>query len=188
MAGMRRGRWLGLVVGALLVAACSGGGSKAAPTTTTTSSTTSTTAPTTTTTSPESAVKTAYLAYWAMVDRVLAAPDPGDPEIPQRTAEPLLTDLRAQISTKASQHHTFTVPPGNTNTHTVTAVVASGDTATLSDCFVDGRVELGPNGEAIDAATVTKLSTVTLTFVDGEWRVSKIQITSRTQGISPCGA
>src|SRR5690242_7563572 len=106
---MSVGRWFGVgFVGLSLLAACSGGGSgPAAKATTTTVASTTTTLAVTTTTTPEDAVKQAYLDYWKMIDRLNAAPDPADPELPQRIAEPLLSTVKDQLSTQRSEGHTF---------------------------------------------------------------------------------
>src|SRR4051812_33913809 len=111
-----------VVIVAVLGAAGSGGGSgarggtttpppaAAAPATTTT--TTSTTAPTTSTTTVEDAVREAYLAYWKMIDRLAAAPDPDDPELPQRAIDPVLSIVRDDMTTRRSEGRT-TRPPAN---------------------------------------------------------------------------
>jgi hypothetical protein len=183
---MGRGLWAGLVALGLLAACSSGGGSAAK--TTTTSTTTSTTAPTTTTTSPEDAVREAYVGYWAMVDRLLAAPDANDPEPAQRALDPLLSSLVDQLATKASQGHRITVPEGNTYSHRIDSVSASPDNASLTECFVDGRVEFGPNGEIVDGKTVTKRARATLKLIASSWKVADITVTERSDGVSGCAA
>lgn len=187
---MRRGNWAGVgIAGLCLLAACSGGGSSsAAKTTTTVSSTTTTTPAPTSTTTPEDAVKQAYLDYWKMIDRILAAPDPNDPEISQRAADPLFSSLRDQLTTsKATGHHT-SVPQGNTNTHRIDSVQVTGASAQVTECFVDGRVEFGPNGEVVDGATVTKVGHASLTLSADQWKVADIRFDQRTPGVSGCAA
>jgi len=177
------------MAGLCLLAACSGGGSgSATKSTTTVSSTTTTTVAVTTTTTPEDAVKQAYLDYWKMADRLLATPDPNDPEITQRAADPLLSSLRDQLATNRSTGHHTTVPSGNTNTHRIDAVDVTGTSAQLTECFVDGRVEFGPNGEVVDDATVTKVGHASLSQVAGQWKVSDIRFDQRTPGVGTCAA
>jgi hypothetical protein len=171
----------------LLLTACSGGSGSGAKATTT-STTTSTTVATTSTTSPDDAVKEAYLDYWTMADRLLAAPDPADPEPAKRAVDPLLSSLVEQLSTNAAQGHKTTVPEGHTSSHRVDNIVTSGDTATLTECFVDGRVEFGPNGEVVDGETVTKVGTATLILAAGSWKVSDIRFGDRSPGVSGCAA
>jgi len=184
---MGRGLGAGLVA-LVLLTACSGGGGSAANTTATTSTTTSTTAPTTTTTSPEDAVKTAYLDYWKMVDRVAESPDPNDPELAQRTVEPLLSTFRDNLSTQATQGRKFSVPPGRPNSHDVRTVTVAGATATLVECFIDGRTLTDPDGNVIDDAIVSKLGNAKLLNQAGAWLVSDVVFTERTPGAGGCGA
>src|SRR4051812_30314667 len=122
------------VMGLVLVAACSGGGSGSAAPTTTTTSTTSTTAASTTTTTPEEAVKAAYLAYWKMIDRLNAAPDPADTELVTLTADPLLSQVRDDLTSKRSVGHTYETSNGRPNAHTVSGVQTTDGSATLHDC------------------------------------------------------
>src|SRR5262249_53928709 len=126
--------------------ACSGGGGgqASAPTTTTTRSTT--TQPTPTTVSEEDQVKQAYLAYWAMVDRLIAAPDAGDSELPSLAANPVLASLRDDLSTRQAQGR-ITRPPQNSKyQHRVQSTSVHGNEATVADCFIDDRVQYDSAG------------------------------------------
>jgi hypothetical protein len=185
-----RGNGRFAAIGLLVIAACSGGGGgSAAPTTTSShASTTTTTQATTTTTTVEDAVKTAYLAYWRMADRLLAAPDPNDPELTELAAEPLLSSLKDQLATSAATGHHTSVPPGRVATHRVDSVSVTQNSASLTECFVDGRVEFGPNGEVIDDALVTKTGDATMTLVLDAWKVTDIRFVSRSPGVSGCAA
>jgi hypothetical protein len=178
----RTGLFLALAL--LLVAACSSGGGSAAGTTTT--SVTSTTLATTTTTSPEDAVKTAYLAYWKMVDRVSALPDAGDPELGERATDPLLSDLRSDLGTQKLQG-TSTQPPvdADKNKHTIGSLSVSADSASFEDCFVDGRIEKHADGTSNDSV-VTKRLSVKARLDGGVWKISEVRVAERSQGISGC--
>src|SRR3954451_14881860 len=103
------------VMGLVLLAACSGGGGGSAASTTTTTSTTSTTVASTTTTTPEEAVKGADLAYWRMIDRLNAAPDPNDSVLADRTLDPLLSFVKGTLATQAVEGRTFIAMAGRPN-------------------------------------------------------------------------
>src|ERR671911_181129 len=77
-----------VVACALLVlsSGCGDDDGEAADDGTTTSTSETTVASTTTTQDPEAEVEAAYLAYWEMAKRLLAAPNPDDPEIARRAS------------------------------------------------------------------------------------------------------
>jgi hypothetical protein len=168
------------------LAACSGGkGQTEAPTTTTTAPTT--TRPTPTTLAEEDQVKAAYLAYWQTADQLFEAPGSPDTALIQRAAEPLLSAVRDDLATSAAQGSTIHVPTGATNSHSVGAVRTSTPGASLSDCWVDGRVEFANDGSIIDGQTFTKAVTATLINVDGTWKVNEIRIDRKSEGVTACG-
>src|SRR3954463_98021 len=105
----RFGRTVVVVVVVLVAACSSGGGGSVAGTTTTT---TATTVATTSTTTVEDAVREAYLAYWKMIDRLAAAPDPNDPELADRAVDPILSIVRDDMATRKSEGRS-TRPPAN---------------------------------------------------------------------------
>src|SRR5580765_6778207 len=146
-----------VAVAVVALTACSGGGggTAAAPTTTTTTAPTAT-QPTTTTLSQEEQVKQAYLAYWQTIDRLSAAPDPDDPELSHQATEPLLSFLRDDFATRAAQGRTTRYPDDPAlNSHDVKRVSISGRSATVDDCFVDGRIAVHADGST-DSDVVTK--------------------------------
>ncbi|MEY2463168.1 MAG: hypothetical protein QOH64_1306 [Acidimicrobiaceae bacterium] len=182
-------RIVGIVtLGASVLVACSGGGGAAAPTTTTASAsattTTTTLAATTTTVAPEQAVRAAYLAYWAMVDRLAAAPAAEDAELAQRTVDPLLSFLRDEFTTSASTGLTVRLPPGP-HPHRIDSVQVSSNAATVKDCYVDDRIQVDAQGNVVNNDVVTKELQATLVF-SGEWRLSQLQQLTKTGGVSGC--
>lgn len=192
-----RGAWGSLAVALVLLAgaACSDGSggtasSSATPGSASSAGSTTTTAPpstTATTVKPEEAVKAAYLAYWAMVDRLTATPDPNDPELPQRAADPLLSELRGQFTNDRASGATMESPPPNLNRHEITAVSVDGASARLSDCFVDGRVGIAGDGTR-NEDVVTKATTATLRLVNDRWLVASVVLLRRVTGASKCDA
>lgn len=183
--GMRRGLWAG--VGALLVfTACSGGSGSGAKATT--STTTSTTVATTTTTSPDDAVKTAWLGYWAMIDRLAAAPDPDDAELAQRAIDPILTDVRNDMATRKTQGRSTRPPANSRYAHHVQQVTVAGESADVRDCFIDDRVQFGPDGSVLNDEVATVRSTGKLVQNGSQWFVSSVQNEEIGNGDVGCGA
>ncbi len=173
----------GIVLVATL-AACSGsGGGTAAPTTTTTAPTTTSEA-TTTTLSPEDQVKAAYLAYWQMVDRLSAAPNPDDPQLAQQAAEPLLSFLRDDLATRAAQGRTTRYPEDPAlNSHQVHRVRVSERSAVVDDCFVDGRIAVRADG-ATNADVVTKQTSATMILSANKWLASDVKFLNEQPGVA----
>jgi hypothetical protein len=180
-----------VVVGAValtLFVACSDSGGGSSASSSRTSTTTSTTVSTTSTTSPEEAVKAAYLAYWTMIDRLSATPDPDDPELLQRVAEPLLSFLRDDMATRRSEGRTTRFPSDpSLNSHRIDQTNVQAENATIEDCFVDGRIAVALDGTE-NADVVTKQTSASLVNVDGVWKVSDAEFVERTPGVSGCAA
>ncbi len=173
-------------------AAASSSGPTSSPPPTTTSALSDASASTATATAEsanhdEQAVKTAYLAYWSMVDRLGAAPDPADPELPQRTANPALQDLLDVLSARQVSNQVTRLPADRTQySHTLTSVTANGDVATVRDCFVDGRIRVDRNGAVVDDEVVTDVVLAQLARLQDRWVVSKTETLSETPGVHGC--
>jgi len=150
------------------------------PSVTTVASTTATTL------SPEDAVKAAYLAYWAMVDRIFAAPDSTDGELVLRAVDPLLSSLRDQLASLQVSGHRYVILPGRPNDHRVRDLTTDGVTASLDDCWIDGSTELDSSSNVVDSAISTKQYRARLTYVDGSWLVADITKVAATNGSSSC--
>jgi hypothetical protein len=148
--------------------------------------TTTSLAATTTTTTPEDAVKAAYLAYWAMVDRLLAAPDPEDPELAARMSEPALSDFVSDLQTRRLTGRLTQVPSAALNRHEVLSTIADHDQAMLYDCFVDGRIGFDADGSVINNDVVSKRLGATLRRFDTSWRVTSVATITKLPGSVPC--
>jgi hypothetical protein len=174
-----------------VLAACAGGSSTTAASTSSTSQSSSSSSTATTTTTPatpEEAVKAAYLAYWKMVDRLFAAPDPTSADLARLAADPLLTVVRDNLATKQAQGHTYTRPDDRPSSHRLDAVSVAGSSAEVTDCYVDGSVERDASGAVVDDAISTRHARATLALASGAWRLTDLEFPSSTPGVSGCAA
>jgi len=88
--------------------------------------------------------------YWAMIKRLLAAPDPADPELAQRAVDPSLSTTKDLLTTRQVSHQV--VQFDGVPYHVDTKVSSVSDaTAAFSGCIVDG-------GRVVDAETGAVLS------------------------------
>jgi hypothetical protein len=173
---------------ALLVLASGCGrddGGEAADDGVTTSTSETTIASTTTTQDPEAEVEAAYLAYWEMAERLLAAPDPDDPEIAKRATGTALTSAIDGFTTMRAQGQAIRIGEGYS--HDVLSVDVRGMAATVVDCNVDeaSRIEV-TSGRVLTSATTTNLLTVELKSDAGQWQVASIQKTDAWEGARSC--
>jgi len=161
------------VFAVVVLAGCSGGGGKqaVAPTTTTVAPTTTAAMPTTQ--SQEAQVKQAYLDYWQMVDRLIAAPNPADPELWKRAVDPVLSSLRDDLATRLSEGRT-TRPSGDSRyMHVIDSTSTTGNQATVEDCFVDDRVQYAGDGTVLNDRVSTVHATGHL-VLDRTWLVTDV--------------
>ena len=139
-----------------------------------------------TTLSPEAAVKAAYLAYWQVVD---SAVDPNDPRLEAIATDPILSFDRDAIETDRVEGVTTRSPDDpRLNAHHLDRVSISDTRAALVDCFVDGRIAVGPDGSIQNDDVVTKRTEVQLVMTDHGWKVSNVTFTQRIPGVAACAA
>jgi hypothetical protein len=175
-----------------VLAACSGGGSTTASSTSSTSQSSSSSVATTTSTSspatPEEAVKAAYLAYWKMVDRLVAAPNSNDSEIAEKAVDPALSNLRDTLSTDAAKGETRRIPVGGRYSHRLDSVSIANGSAEIVDCHVDDKVVYSASGVVLDDATSTGRLKASLVLAGDRWLVSNVQVLEQYDGIAGCAA
>src|SRR3954469_13122991 len=133
----------------LFVACSSSGGGTAASTTPSSASATTTSSTTTTTVAPEDEVRRDWDAYWSMVVRLIGAPVASDPEIDQRAVDPIRSEFRDQLSTRASEGHHVVIPPGAKYRHVMLAVTISGDKASIDGCQIDDSLTVDASGAVV---------------------------------------
>ncbi len=191
MLGHRPGNTLVAIVAvAMSLVACGGDDDPGGDTTTTKPPDTTTTVAPTTTLSPEQQaeadVRAAYDAYWAMNQRLAAAPDPQDPEIAERTtggARDAITTLLTQFLSEGTA-----VQFQGDNAHDVLSVETDGNSAQVRDCHVDHSAKVdAESGELIQEATATLHLDVGLVNEGGSWKVDHIERLGIWDGIVACG-
>jgi hypothetical protein len=173
----------------LLLAACSGDDEAGGDTSTTTEPPASetTAAPTTLgqLAQAEADVRAAYEAYWAMSERLAAAPDPEDPEIAELTtgtAREALTTLLTQFVLEG-----HVVEFQDDYAHEVLSVEVDGAIAHLRDCNVDHAIKSDrETGTLIDEATGTLLLDVRMVEEAGSWKVDQLDRVGIWDGVVPC--
>jgi hypothetical protein len=174
---------------AFSLAACGGDGEEADehdPTTTAPNDDPSADDPTTTEPSVEAEVEAAYLAYWEMVERLLATPDPNDEEIEQRVSGGARDTLVDSLITMRTQGERIEFGPDNI--HRVVEVSRGDAMATLLDCFVDQGERINDvTGERTPSPATPGLLEVTLLSQDGDWVVDSLSKPPASEAESVCG-
>jgi hypothetical protein len=179
-----------IVAAALPLVACSGGDDDAGGDTATTQppETTTSVAPTTTLSPEEQAeadVRAAYDAYWAMSERLAAAPDPQDPEIAERTTGDALDSVTTLLTQFLTQGRTVSFLADYS--HDVLSVDIDETSALVRDCYVDHAAQIdAETGDVVLEATATLHLEVTLVSDSGAWKVSDVKRLDAWEGIVQC--
>lgn len=141
---------------------------------------------TVTTLSPEAEVEAAIAAYDAMINRIVQAPDPNDPEIAQRATGANRERVEAGFAQLVALGQYG--KPGPNRRSTVLRTVVSGAEATADVCEVDdGLLIDAATGDVLDDDVVTRLVVISLERVDGAWLIARIDPTNSSwEGVSDC--
>jgi hypothetical protein len=147
----------------------------------------STDGPTTTAPSVEAEVEAAYLAYLDMSDRLAREPDPQDPEIDERATGPA-RDMLVTSLTKMNEEGVH-IEFGPSYSHDVVNVEVSGETAVVTDCFIDEGFRVhDAAGERVEFPATQALHEVSMSSADGTWLVQSV-IKSPASAVEPtCGS
>jgi hypothetical protein len=181
---MQVGRLVAIVLVGLLAAGCGGGDDDSSPDTSRRAPDSSSSTAPPTTRSAESEVEEAYLAYWAMTERLLEAPNPDDPEIAQRATGPVRGQLIDSLTTLRAQDHA--VRSGPDYAHSLLSIDVEGDTSLVRDCAVDDAAVVDVlSGETIDERLVTVLLETTLRQ-EGGWLVAEVDQQDSWEGKTTC--
>jgi hypothetical protein len=171
----------------VLSSGCGDDDGEAADEGTTTSTSETTVASTTTTQDPEAEVEAAYLAYWEMAERLLAAPDPDDPEIAQRVIGSARAKLVDSLATMRAQQERLEFGPDNS--HRVVSVQLGAEEATVLDCIIDHGARIYEStGEREEFAATPGLLEVAMAASQGDWVVESISKPPEGEVDARCGA
>lgn len=169
MRGGTRGSAIVVFISGLLLASCWSGSDRADPeSSTTTNSITSSTAP-----SAQAEVTAAWRRFW---DVYLAASNPMNPQDPRlrevATGEELKTLTSAFLASKSSGE----IYKGTIELRPAVPEV-SGDTATLSDCYLSSILAYDAQTGALRDRheNVRRLVTASLVKEGGVWKVARIR-------------
>jgi hypothetical protein len=186
----RRLRTVGMGAAAcalLVLSSGCGGDGEAADEGTTTSTSETTIASTTTTQDPEAEVEAAYLAYWEMAERLLAAPDPDDPEIARRVSGSARAKLVDSLTTLRAQQERLEF--GSDNSHRVVSVELGAEVATVLDCIIDHGARISEStGQREEFAATPGLLEVVMAATQGHWVVESISKPPEAEVDARCGA
>jgi hypothetical protein len=182
---MQVGRLVAIVLVGLLAAGCGGGDDDSSPDTSRPPADVSSSTAPPTTRSAESEVEEAYLAYWAMADRLLEAPDPDDPEIARRSIDPARGQLVDSLTTLRSQDQV--VRSGGDYRHDVLSVEVATQTAVVRDCVIDDNAVVNAtSGVTVDDRVTTVLLETTLRHDGTRWVVTAIDQKDGWEGATTC--
>lgn len=121
---------------------------------------------------PAEDVQAAYLAYWDAFLAAYRTPGTEPPALAERTAEPMLGNLRATLA-QARERHEFNQ---GAVAHRVVGMEADGDTRRIYDCVeLSGwLVHDDRTGQEIHQVRQERrqLAVLTLARVEGTWKVT----------------
>lgn len=167
---------------ALALAAATCGDDEDPPdrTTSTTASGSSSTAP-----SPEDEVEAAYLAYRAMVTRLLEDPNPDDEEIGQRAVGENRDFLVDRLTTLNALGQALRFGPAYD--YSVESVSVTGSDAVVRDCTVDDAQTITvATAEVVSEGTSTQLLEASLVLEGNAWRVRTVDSVGTWPGVTSC--
>ena len=171
----------------VLSSGCGDDDGEAADEGTTTSTSETTIASSTTTQNPEAEVEAAYLAYWEMAERLLAAPNPDDPEIARRVSGSARAKLVDSLATLRAQQERLEFGPDNS--HRVVSVELGAEEATVLDCIIDHGARISEStGQREEFAATPGLLEVAMTVSQGHWIVESISKPHEAEVNARCGA
>jgi hypothetical protein len=176
------------VVIGLAAAACGGGDGDERPSADDLPSSASTASTSPPTTTVEDAVREAYEAFVAMIDRLTTTTlDPDDPELAQRLVDPMLSATRSNLTTWRTEGQIWV--QGDQNRHAIESIEIEGNMAYVTSCLVGNdvlviagaeNVELPPPDAARDRTTMINHG--------GVWRVQYVDVLGNWEGRTECAS
>jgi hypothetical protein len=148
---------------------------------------TTTTSPTTTELTPEEEANAVYLEFVATVERLLTTSrDPNDTDLNRVAIDPVLSELKDNLTTMRTENHVVTIGPRSS--HTVTSVdLVSPSEAEVSDCYVGNDTTTDTDdGSVLDEGLSTRSIKASLATVDGHWVVRDVTTLEIFSGETSC--
>jgi hypothetical protein len=123
------------------------------------------------------------------VPRLLDGGRPNDPALATVAVDPALSFVKDDIASDKAQGITTRMPDDpRHNAHRLDAIQVEGSSAFVQDCFVDGRIAIGPNGAVLNDDVVTKRTEATLLRQPDGWKVSNVRFLEKSAEVSGCAA
>jgi hypothetical protein len=140
------------------------------------------------TSDPKADAQRALDAYWAMVKRLLAAPDPSDPEIAQRAIDPSLSAIRDELTTRQANGEVEQYDGAVYHVDTTVDAI-NGDSASFEGCVVDGaRLVDSKSGQVLNDKVSTSRIEGTLARSEGAWKMQRFDVLKKVDGEVQCAA
>lgn len=137
-------------------------------------------------------------AYYEVLNAASAAPS-ADPESDYPELSELAADNQLQVSYNAIRElhaegqayreiEDAEIGTSIEDEHRVSPVISvEGDVVTIFDCEVDDDDVIDiESGEIVIEGTLTILTVVTLTFIDGDWKVTGTEVSQKLEGVGGC--
>ena len=121
-----------------------------------------------------------------MVKRLLAAPDPGDPEVDQRTVDPAKSAFEDLLTTRQSLGEIVRYD-GVPYRVELNVTTVSGSSAEFEGCVVDGaQVVDEKSGQVVNNAVTTSRLRGTLVQSSGAWKMQRFDVLRKVDGEAQC--
>jgi hypothetical protein len=184
--GSRASILVAVVIG-LAAAACGGGAAEERPSADDLPSSASTASTSPPTTTVEDAVREAYEAFVAMIDRLTTTTvDPDDPELARRAVDPALGALRTNLTTWRTEGQVWLA--GDLTEHRIESVEIDGETAYVIDCTIANDALVGAGTTDVEfPSPMSVRDKATLVRQGNSWLVKYIDSLGQWDGVG-CGA
>jgi hypothetical protein len=123
-----------------------------------------------------------------MIVRLEQAPDPNDAELPRRAADPILTAVRADLTTRAAEGRRVTFRANGKYDHRLDQVTIDGASASLVGCKIDDSIQVDANGSVVDDSIQTATIEATFNLVADNWVAVDVRFTNTSEGVSGCAS
>lgn len=153
------------------------------PTADETTTTTSTTAEST----PEEAAKATYLEFVEVVERLLTTSrDPSDPDLSRLAVDPVLGEVRDNLTTMRTENHVVTIGPRTAHRVTSVALVSPTEVE-VNECYVGNDTTTdADDGTVIDQGLSTRSIKASLALMEDRWVVREVTTQEIFDGETSC--